>query len=481
MNISQTVEDVSMIDTNPLISPLVNSKLQLVHNTNWKTVEVNGQDITIPSAWDVKSIGSEIKFTLGHTPVKKGDNYNGKTPWITISNLDQSGYVKRFTALVKSDKTRVLPKGSLVGSFKMTIGRFGILEMDAITNEAIVGASPDDAPNHVLTYLRFALVLPFKQGAVTNGQGVQLLNTKTIKSLEFIAPPKHNQFFIAQTLTNQEDHIASLKQQSSIQRKRLDWLTDELLSGRIRVEEDVNGQPTVLKRDEHGNAVDSLPAVKLVANTDWKTVEVNGEEVKIPQDWECKMLKDVTTVVTGNTPSTNNQNYWTESSKSGIPWVTTPDIKQQNGIINYSNKYLTQHGAGVGRVCPKGTVLVSCIATIGEVGVLIVPASFNQQINGILPSILINSDYIRHFFFYHKTAVENMAVQSVVKIINKSTFEKFEILLPKIKEQTLIAKILTAQEEYIASLDQMIAIEEKRLIWLTDELLSGRILIQEVK
>lgn len=206
-------------------------------NTQWKTVEVNGEDVEIPQWWDVKKIGNDINFTLGYTPSKTGTNYKGDIPWITISNLDNSGHVKNFTALIKNSRTRILPKGSLIGSFKMTIGRFGITCMDAVTNEAIVGAAPNDAPLHDLNYLRFALVSPFKKGAVTNGQGVQLLNTKIIKSLQFISPQKSEQTLIAQILTTQEEHISSLDKAIELEEQRLAWLTDELLSGRILVEE----------------------------------------------------------------------------------------------------------------------------------------------------------------------------------------------------------------------------------------------------
>ena len=206
-------------------------------NTQWKTVEVNGEDVEIPQGWYVKKIGNDINFTLGYTPSKTGTNYKGDIPWITISNLDNSGHVKNFTALIKNSRTRILPKGSLIGSFKMTIGRFGITCMDAVTNEAIVGAAPNDAPLHDLNYLRFALVSPFKKGAVTNGQGVQLLNTKIIKSLQFISPQKSEQTLIAQILTTQEEHISLLDKAIELEEQRLAWLTDELLSGRILVEE----------------------------------------------------------------------------------------------------------------------------------------------------------------------------------------------------------------------------------------------------
>lgn len=209
---------------------------ELVANwEGWKNIEINGSNTKIPATWRTAKIGEEIRFTLGHTPAKESNNYQGETPWITISNL-QGRTITKYSGKISSTKTRILPKGSLVGSFKMTVGRFAILGINAVTNEAIVGATPDDAPNHDLNYLRLALVSPFKNGASTNGQGVQLLNTKTINSLYFIAPKKEEQKLISRIISSQENHVEDIETLISLEQKRLAWLTEELLSGRVRVE-----------------------------------------------------------------------------------------------------------------------------------------------------------------------------------------------------------------------------------------------------
>lgn len=213
---------------------------ELVANMDgWKQIEINGANTLIPATWRTAKIGEEIRFTLGHTPAKEGNNYQGETPWVTISNM-HGRTITKHSGKISSTKTRILPKGSLVGSFKMTVGRFAILGMNAITNEAIVGAAPDDAPNHDLNYLRLSLVSPFKNGASTNGQGVQLLNTKTINNLYFVAPEKEEQQLISQVISSQESHVEDIETLIVLEQKRLSWLTEELLSGRVRVEASSN-------------------------------------------------------------------------------------------------------------------------------------------------------------------------------------------------------------------------------------------------
>jgi len=79
------------------------------------------------------------------------------------------------------------------------------------------------------------------------------------------------------------------------------------------------------------------------------------------EDWEEKTLGEVGTIVTGSTPSTQNQAFY---SRDGIPWVTPTDISE-NITIN-SERKLSEQGQKVGRVVPKGTILVTCIASIGK-------------------------------------------------------------------------------------------------------------------
>ena len=451
--------------------------LLLVANPDgWQRVEANGVSQTIPQGWDVPKVGEEIRFSIGHTPTKDGDNYNGSINWVTISNLDGGSLVKRATAKILKSRTRILPEGSLVGSFKMTVGRFSILDFPSATNEAIVGAAPDDAPRHDLNYLRRALVGPFNEGATINGQGVKLLNTKTINRLDFVAPPKPEQQLISAVLSTQEAQIEDLRALRDAEKQRLSWLTEELLSGRVRVKEKKGVAPVVVTRDGEGEPKETLEAFELVANADgWQQVEMNGEISRVPKNWTIKRISDLAEIVTGSTPSTQNSYYWT-NERTGTPWFSTPDLRRHiDGVVTETGKKLTIAGSKITRTCPEGTVMVSCIATIGEVAIAGATCAFNQQINGILPNNSFHPHYLRNAISNNRRILDKMAAMSVVRIIKKSSFGTFSVALPDIHEQTRIVSVLSVQERQISDIDSLIAVEQQRLEWLTEELLSGRI------
>lgn len=211
-----------------------------------------------------------------------------------------------------------------------------------------------------------------------------------------------------------------------------------------------------------------------VKNEEWQEAMLNGTKWRFPTTWLVAPLGDIAETVTGNTPSTTNKKYWAE--KVGTPWFSTPDFRQQErGYVTKSSRLLTDDGVNVARMCPVKTLLVSCIATIGEVSLLSEVSSFNQQINGVLPNEKIDTAYFRQWFIYRASEFKRFAPTSVVPIINKSLFNKFEVIIPPLEEQTAIANILSDQEILIAHYDNLIALHEKRFAYLSAELLSGRL------
>lgn len=79
------------------------------------------------------------------------------------------------------------------------------------------------------------------------------------------------------------------------------------------------------------------------------------------EKWEQRKLEDLGEILTGSTPSTKHTEYY---SKNGIPWVTPTDIKRN---ITFSTpRKLSALGESVGRIVPKNTLLITCIASIGK-------------------------------------------------------------------------------------------------------------------
>jgi type I restriction enzyme S subunit len=77
--------------------------------------------------------------------------------------------------------------------------------------------------------------------------------------------------------------------------------------------------------------------------------------------------------------------------------------------------------------------------------------------------------------------------EQILKLVSGSTvyhiyakdMAKFEITYPPLPEQQRIAAVLSAQERQVQDIEQLITVEQKRLSWLTEELLSGRVRVEE--
>lgn len=201
---------------------------------NWKSIKLNGIDKLIPKEWEKEIISKNIKFSLGSTPSKTGDNYNGDIPWITISDLKQKN-IQYFTAKIKKQKnTKVLQAGTLIGSFKMSVGKFGFTTKESATNEAIIAISPKDTI-HNLNYLYHVLPQTFLQNAIQNAQGVLLLNTTVIKSLEIVTCSVDEQNKLAELLNSLAEEKEKYKQILEKEEKTFTFLLEELMSGRLRI------------------------------------------------------------------------------------------------------------------------------------------------------------------------------------------------------------------------------------------------------
>lgn len=154
-------------------------------------------------------------------------------------------------------------------------------------------------------------------------------------------------------------------------------------------------------------------------------------------------VKDLGTIITGTTPSKENNLFW---HNGNIPWITPSDITYERDISNSMVK-LTEEGLLNGRYLPKNSILVTCIASIGKNAVLKVNGSCNQQINVIIPNEKFNYNYIYYLMEYMSNYMKSIAGTSATSIINKNDFEKLNVNVHSITEQIKIDKILSSIEK----------------------------------
>ena len=168
--------------------------------------------------------------------------------------------------------------------------------------------------------------------------------------------------------------------------------------------------------------------------------------------WEQRKLSDLGEIMTGSTPSTSKEEYY---SVDGIPWVTPTDINTQ--IISDTPRKLSEEGAKVGRVVPANTILCTCIASIGKNALLTVEGSFNQQINSLTPYTENNAYFLLTESEIWSDKMKKMAASGTMQIVNKTEFSELITMVPKTDEQKKIG-------DYFRTLDHLITLHQQKPI-----------------
>ena len=172
-------------------------------------------------------------------------------------------------------------------------------------------------------------------------------------------------------------------------------------------------------------------------------------------------LYEIGTIITGNTPSKNNDEYYISDD---IMFIKPGDIEEKY-ITNLerSEGYISEKARNKVRILPKDTVLVTCIGTIGKVGILEKEGTCNQQINAIIPNDMIVSKYLAYLIKSKQKILQLKANAPVVPIINKTDFSKIDINICDIKEQKkivkkldLIKKIIDIRQEQLRKLNNIV-------------------------
>ncbi|MCX6789457.1 MAG: restriction endonuclease subunit S [Candidatus Gribaldobacteria bacterium] len=183
-----------------------------------------------------------------------------------------------------------------------------------------------------------------------------------------------------------------------------------------------------------------------------KLIDSHTEYGPIPEGWEVKRLKEIGKAVTGKTPPTGNL----ENFDGEILFIKTPDI-HGNIFVLKTEQTLSKIGVKTQslKLLPEKTVFVSCIGTLGVVGITSKPSQTNQQINALMFND--NSDYC-FFYFFAKSLKQKLiglgSNGSTMGNVNKDKFENINILYPNKKTRKLFYKATTNLFDEILTLQK---------------------------
>ncbi|EES71713.1 type I restriction modification DNA specificity domain protein [Paenibacillus sp. oral taxon 786 str. D14] len=200
--------------------------------------------------WIEKKIHEIGDTSSGGTPSRSVPTYfNGNIPWVTTSELNDN-YIRSTAEKITSEalnnsSAKLFPKGTvLMAMYGATIGKLGILDVDATTNQACCALFFNKDIDSVFMYF---LLLYHRTEIIELGSGAGQPNISQmiIRNLTFTIPPTlAEQTAIAAVLSDMDAEIDALTAKLEKARRIKQGMMSELLTGRIRlVEGDVdNGE-----------------------------------------------------------------------------------------------------------------------------------------------------------------------------------------------------------------------------------------------
>jgi type I restriction enzyme S subunit len=185
-------------------------------------------------------------------------------------------------------------------------------------------------------------------------------------------------------------------------------------------------------------AVDSTKKAyqKLISKTDElvksQFIEMFGNPIRNGK-YKKVAIREIGETLTGTTPPKKKAEYY---DSNDILFIKPGDIADEGVTsVNSAESYISENARGVGRIFPEKSVLVTCIGTIGKVGIAMQESSCNQQINVIVPNHTVNHIYLAYCMLYIRDQLRGDANAPVVPILNKGNFSKIEVMLPPMELQ----------------------------------------------
>jgi type I restriction enzyme, S subunit len=341
-------------------------------------------------------LGEIASIEIGRTPSRAVQRFwAGEQSWLSISDFDHGDFItstkeKISRVAINESGIRVHDAGTLVMSFKLTIGKIGILGTPMATNEAIAAIKPLGTDRLDQRYLFHCLssfdFTPFLDRASKG----KTLNKAKLGRLKIAFP----------TDVNEQRRIAAvLDKADAIRRKREQALA---------------------------LADDFIRSLFL---------EMFGDPVVNPKRLPKQPLGKFGKIVTGNTPPRSDP----ENFGDAIEWIKSDNVNTGGHFLTRAVEGLSEKGKALGRVVPKGSILVTCIAgspsSIGRAAIADRAVALNQQINAITPNPDVNPYFLYSQFLIGKSLVLRSSTNSMKGMISKGEFQKIEFLRPEPDEQ----------------------------------------------
>ena len=165
--------------------------------------------------WDIRLFKDVFDLQMGKTPDRKNFSlFEGDNTWVSIKDLDGK-YISNSKECISDEAAkniRLVKRGTVIMSFKLTIGKTAIAGKDLYTNEAIMAFNLRNGYDIDASFLYYYLKNYRWEGSNKAVMGITL-NKATISKHKIAIPPKSTQLSIVSELDKLNELIQIKKEQ----------------------------------------------------------------------------------------------------------------------------------------------------------------------------------------------------------------------------------------------------------------------------
>jgi type I restriction enzyme S subunit len=409
----------------------------------------------IPEGWKAERFADIADYSTGRTPARANPSFwERQVPgvaWVAISDMTHFGTVTKTKERISEQAFgqvfhgQAVPAGTLIMSFKLTIGRVATLGIDACHNEAIISIYPKAGiDQRYLGYFLSQVDYDSLQDRQVKGN---TLNQEKIDRIEVWLPPFDEQSSIADVL---DEVSRSVRLQ-----ERAFSCTQDLKRTAMR---------TLFTRGLRGGAQ--------------KETEIGP----MPESWEPRTLLGLCEILSGGTPRKSIAEYWSGE----IPWVSGKDLKLP--ALDDAIDHISPAGLDAGsRLVPAETVLLLVrgmgLAKDLPVAVINRPMAFNQDIKALVSRGEVSGRFLRAAIYAGKDRLLSQMVPSAhgTMTLNLNDVETFAVACPTdAAEAKEIESILDAINRKIDLHRQKRAVLDELFKGLLHKLMTGEIRVSDL-
>ncbi|MCI5163652.1 MAG: restriction endonuclease subunit S [Candidatus Electrothrix sp. AX5] len=184
---------------------------------------------------------------------------------------------------------------------------------------------------------------------------------------------------------------------------------------------------------------------------------------EIPEHWEVKSLKYCTKIFRGkftHRPRNDSRLY-----DGKYPFFQTGDVAKAGKFLSKYRQTLNDLGLRVSTLIPKGTIVITIAANIGDVAILDIDACFPDSIVGFAPMRILERNFFYNSLLVMKEQFMSSTIKNTQMNLNVDRIGTNSIAIPPLAEQTAIVDFIETES---AKIDTSITLQQQQITKLKE-------------